>query len=138
MSLVFFSDRDLGKQFPEILRTAGFEVERHDQHFLPATPDEEWLKEIGRRGWIAITHDKRIRHKPNELAAVMTHQVALLVVIGQAPFADLARSFVATRTRIERFVSRNPPPYIAKVYRAATTEPLASPIVAGRIEKWYP
>lgn len=30
----------------------------------------------GSRGWGAVTHDRRIRYKPNELAAVLEHQVA--------------------------------------------------------------
>ncbi|MGH9203417.1 MAG: hypothetical protein ACRD2A_19515 [Vicinamibacterales bacterium] len=64
---VFFTDRDLGKRFPEILAAAGLKVERHADYFSPATPDEEWLQRVGERGWIAVTHDRRIRYKPNEL-----------------------------------------------------------------------
>lgn len=138
MSLVFFTDRDLGKQFPAILGAAGLTVERHDAHFAPTTPDEEWLEAVGKWGWVAITHDKRIRHKPNELSAVVAHRVALLVVIGHAPFAELARSFVATRVRIERFVTKNSPPYIGKVYRASAGELERDPASPGRVERWYP
>ena len=89
MSPVFFTDRDLGKQFPGILRSAGLTVERHLDHFAPDEADEAWLKVIGERGWIALTHDARIRYKPNELAAVIRYQVALLVIIGDAPFRSL-------------------------------------------------
>jgi hypothetical protein len=138
LSLVFFTDRDLGKQFPAILAAAGLNVERHDDHFAPDTPDEEWLEAVGRRGWIAVTHDKRIRHKPNELSAVIAHRVALLIVVGHVPFPDLARSFVATRARIERFVAKHSPPYIAKVYRASLDELARKPMASGRIEQWYP
>lgn len=35
MSRVFFTDRDLGEQFPEILAAAGLNVERHADHFPP-------------------------------------------------------------------------------------------------------
>jgi hypothetical protein len=138
LSLVFFTDRDLGKQFPAILQASGLSVERHDQHFAPTTSDEEWLEVVGERGWIAVTHDKRIRYKPNELAAVMAHRVALLVVVGHVPFPVLAQSFVATRTRIERFVARHAPPYIAKVYRASEREVARNPLSPGRIELWHP
>lgn len=138
MSLVFFTDRDLGKQFPSILEVAGFRVERHDAHFGPTTPDEVWLRHAGRNGWIAVTHDKRIRYKPNELEAVLDHRVALLVVVGHAPFAEFARSFVATRSRIERFITQRKPPYIAKVYRPSAQELLKNPDAAGRVERWYP
>jgi len=135
---VFFTDRNLGKRFPATLRAAGLEVERHDDHFAPDCPDDEWLHRIGARGWIAITHDSRIRYKPNELAAVMQHRVALLVLIGKATFPDLARTFVATHARILHFMAHHSPPYIAKVYRPSSSDTLASPQAPGRIELWHP
>jgi hypothetical protein len=47
----------------------GLNVERFADHFKnELCPDEDGLREVGRRGWIAITHDRRIRYKPNELA----------------------------------------------------------------------
>jgi hypothetical protein len=132
LSVVYFTGRDLGKQFPAILRASGLTVERHHDHFAPNAPDEEWLRTAGEHGWIAISHDKRIRHKPNELAAVMMHQVALLVVVGKALFPELARSFVATRASIERFMTRHAPPYIVKVYRASPKELTRNPLALGR------
>lgn len=134
---VFFTDRDLGKQFPNLLRDSGLHVERHADHFAPDCPDAEWLESVGKRGWIAITHDARIRYKPNELAAVIEHRVALLVLIGHAPFAQLAHSFIATRVRILHFVEQHEPPFIAKVYRASTSDSARNPAAPGRIELWY-
>ena len=58
----FFTDRDLGHQFPELLSRAGIVVERHDDHFGPNTPDVTWLREVGQRGWFVLTHDQRIRY----------------------------------------------------------------------------
>jgi hypothetical protein len=89
---VYFTDRDLGKRFGEILRSAGLLVEQHADHFASDAPDEVWLAEVGRRGWIALTHDQRIRYKPNERDAVMRHRVALLVIIGKVPFPALAQT----------------------------------------------
>ena len=40
MNPVFFTDRDLGKRFPAILRDAGLTVERHADHFAHDCPDE--------------------------------------------------------------------------------------------------
>jgi hypothetical protein len=92
LNLVFFTDRDLGKQFPEILRAGGLAVERHQDHFAPKASDETWLEAAGQRGWIALTHDRRIRSKPNERAAVMQFGVALLVIIGKAPHTPSSRA----------------------------------------------
>lgn len=138
MSPVFFTDRDLGKQFPAVLAQAGLAVHRHDQHFAPNTPDEAWLQVVGQRGWIALTHDRRIRYKPNELAAVMAHRVALIVVVGRVPFAELAQSFVASRSVTEAFITDHAPPYIAKLYRPAPEALARNRAAPGRIELWHP
>jgi hypothetical protein len=138
VSLVYFTDRDLGLRFPEILRNARLTVERHRDHFAPDAADEEWLAAVGRRGWVGITHNSRIRYTPNEKAAVIRYAVRLLVIIGQAPYPELAASFVATRRRIERFLDQHEPPLIAKVYRASPADLAKNPLAAGRIERWYP
>lgn len=138
MSWAFFTDRDLGKQFPEILRASGLEIRRHGDLFAPECPDEEWLEDVGRRGWVAITHDQRIRYKPNELAAVVRHRVMLLVVIGKVPFSELARNFVATFPKVEAFLAVHPPPFIAKVYRPAAARLVRNPAAPGNVELWYP
>lgn len=138
MSHVYFTDRDLGKLFPARLREAGLTVERHADHFAPNAADAEWLPEIGRRGWIVITHDERIRYKANELAAVVQHRVAVLLVVGRAPLPELAQQFVRTLSSIEAFVEEHVPPYIAKVYRPTPKEQAARADAPGSIRLWYP
>jgi hypothetical protein len=138
LSVVFFTDRDLGLQFPAILRDAGLQVERHADYFAPDSADETWLSHTSSRGWVAITHDKRIRYKANELAAVVRHRVSLLVVVGNAPYAELARSFVAMVPGILRFIAEHRPPYIAKVHRPSPAELARNANARGRVELWYP
>jgi hypothetical protein len=93
---------------------------------------------VGKRGWIALTHDRRIRYKPNERDAVLRHRVALLVVVGKAAFPEPAHSFVNSRPLIERFLHRHTPPFIAKVYRPSPTETARNVAAPGRVELWYP
>ena len=138
MRRIFFTDRDLGKQFPARLRTAGLVVERHADHFAPNAPDTDWLPAVGQRGWIVITHDERIRYKANELAAVVQHRVAMLLVVGHAPYAVLAEHFVHTLARIEAFVAAHAPPYIAKVHRPTPSELARQAGAPGSIRLWYP
>jgi hypothetical protein len=96
VSVVYFTDRDLGLRFPEILKQAGLAVERHADHFDPDAPDEAWLEEVSERQWVAITHNSRIRYSPNEKQAVIRHRVRLLVIIGDA------RDSVSNRTISEQ------------------------------------
>jgi hypothetical protein len=138
LSLVFFTDRDLGKRFPEILSSAGLSVKRHDDLFPPDCPDEQWLAQIGQSGWIAITRNARIRYIPNERDAIIRHRVSLLVVVGKAPLKELAENFVATLPRISEFLGKHKAPLIAKVYRPTPAKGAKRSDPAGSIALWYP
>lgn len=139
MSRVYFTDRDLGKHFPDILTSAGLTVERHHELFPADGTDEQWLEHCGKNDRIAISHNQRIRYTPNELAAVIRHSVALLIVIGKVPLPDLGYNFVASLARIEAFLDRHEPPYIAKVYRPSAGAVLkCNPMMPGTISLWYP
>jgi hypothetical protein len=137
-SLVFFTDRDLGTRFPEILVSAGLTVRRHRELFPPDCSDDVWLEIVGKAGWIAVTHDARIRYKPNELAAVVRHGVRLLVVVGKAPFPDLGRHFVVTLPKITEFIEQHTAPWIAKVYRPQPHDIARGQNAPGSISLWYP
>jgi predicted nuclease of predicted toxin-antitoxin system len=138
VSPTFFTDRDLGTRFPDILRNAGLSVERHRDHFLPNAADEQWLELVGTKKWIAVTHDARIRYKPNELDAVIRHGVGLLILIGAAPFSALAANFVMTLPRILAFLRAHEPPFIAKVYRPTPAELVRNRDARGTVSLWYP
>jgi len=134
----YFTDRDLGKRFPRILIDAGLAVERHHDLFPPDGSDEQWLEYCGQNGRIAISHNERIRYTPNELAAVVCHSVPLLIVVGQAPFPELAINFVQTLPRIEAFLATHKSPFIAKIYRPGPAELQRDPAAPGTIALWYP
>ncbi len=138
MNRVYFTDRDLGKQFPRLLAESGLEVERHGDLFAADGSDEQWLEYCGRHRRVAITHNSRIRYVPNELAAVVHFEVTLLVLVGKSPTGELARSFVRTLPRIESLLADLKPPSIIKVYRPAPAELAHSPESPGRVDLWYP
>lgn len=138
MTRVYFTDRDLGKRFPEILAAAGLNVERHHDLFPPDGSDEQWLQHCGTKDRIALTHNERIRYTPNELAAVIRYRVRLLIVVGKAPFPVLAENFVKTLPRIEALLDAQKPPYIAKVYRPAAAELARDSEKSGSVALWYP
>jgi len=138
VSRVYFTDRDLGKQFPRILAEAGVAVERHADLFPPEGSDEQWLEYCGASGRVAISHNSRIRYVPNELAAVKRFQVSLFIVVGKVPAAELAHNFIRTLQRIESMLDERRPPFIAKVYRPAAVDIARSATAAGHVELWYP
>lgn len=70
MRPVFFTDRDLGKRFPDTLAAAGLAVERHHDFFAPDGSDEQWLEYVGNNGRIALTHNERISEEINVVCPV--------------------------------------------------------------------
>jgi hypothetical protein len=138
VSFTFFTDRNLGHKFPSTLRAAGLDVEEHDDHFEPTTPDVEWITTVAARNWIAISRDERIRYKPNERRAVFDAGLGLLLMIGNATHPELAMNFVRSTGPIMAFLSRYKPPFIAKLYRPSPKEVARNAQAADRIDLWLP
>ncbi len=133
---VFFTDRDLGKLVPRLLEEEGLRVERHDDHFPPTTPDAEWLREVGARGWVALSHDKTIRYVTAEREAVSHAGVRLFILIGKHPHIDLSRNLVNTMPKVKELLDQNPGPFIAKVMMAGKKRLAEGK--PGRVELWWP
>jgi len=62
--------------------------------------------------------------------------VGLFVLIGKAPFIELAQNFINTKSKIERFIARHPRPYIAKIYRPSLKSNIEQSNKPGNIVMW--
>ena len=137
MTPVFFTDRDLGNLFPELLREAGVNVKKHSDHFPDDTKDEEWLKQAGQKGWFCLTRDQRIRYKPNEKDAVMRAGVGLFILVSRrATHQELAINLIKTLHKVERFVEKQERPFIAKIFCPPKEFRSFSSKRSGRVELW--
>jgi PIN like domain len=114
---VFFSDRDLGRVFPALIVAAGVRIERHDDHFGPETPDEVWVPEVARRGWVAITRDARIRYSPLALSVLMNSRAQLYVLVGKLTTAQAAETFLKWRQKVTSTSLDESGAFIAKIRR---------------------
>lgn len=117
--LRFFCDRDLGaKIFPGKLAESGVDVVSYSEIYeVEDTPDQEWISNIGERGWVALSHDKRIRRKRLERKAVYDYSCRLFIFFGDVPTAELADWFVCAYSDVLRFVDDHDPPFIARIVR---------------------
>lgn len=43
--------------------------------------DYIWLAEAGEQGWLIVTHDKNIRHRPSEMRALLENNVGCFVLV---------------------------------------------------------
>lgn len=109
------------------LRQVGEEVHVHDDHFSPDERDEKWLREVGRKGWIVLTKDTRVRYRGPELAALQKAGVgAFVLTSGDLQGSEMAEAFVRALPAIKRFVAKNSPPFIARVTRSGAVSMLLS------------
>lgn len=94
------------------------------QHLPANTPDEKWLSEVGKQGWILLTRDENIRRRPNELQAFRAHGViGFVLTAGNASAAD-------TATLVSRFY-----PKLIRTAQSAKPPAMFSITLAGRISK---
>jgi hypothetical protein len=130
----FFVDRALGERiFPGRLAQAGISVIRHSEQFAQDTPDEEWIPEVARNGWFALSNDRRIYRTAVQRAVVLEARLGFFVLTGgSAKAVELAENFIATYPAVLRFIERTPLPFIASVQRPSV------PGRAGRVELRYP
>ena len=92
-------------------------IERHDDHFGPDTSDEEWIDEIGRRRWVAVTRDARIRYSPLALSILMQSGVQLFVLVGKLTTTEAAEVFLKWREKIAATALGEAGAFVAKIRR---------------------
>ena len=110
--MILFFDRNFGR-VPEALRVLDLEVIGHDERFSPDTPDEEWLAEAGRQGWVVVTHDRGIPANETELAAVIAGSVACFVLPGgNASLWEKTREVAFAWRKINAILNDETPPYV--------------------------
>lgn len=98
------------------LRETGAILHIHDDHFPPDAKDEDWLTEAGRRGWIVLTKDHRVRYRHVERLALMKAGVAAFILTsGDLQGEEMAQAFVKALPRINRFLQQHKKPFIAKI-----------------------
>jgi hypothetical protein len=118
---IFFTDRDLGKVVPRILRESGLRVERYVDHFEERNvPDQEWIAFAARHQWVAISHDRNIKSDPLAIRTVMEEGARLFIVRGKhLTGPEKARLLLDAQAGILRMLARHPEAFIATVRRVA-------------------
>lgn len=114
---VFFLDRSLGVDpIRRELEVIGLNVEIHDDHFPRDTEDQFWLQEVGRRGWVILTKDQRIRYRPMELEALRSSGARVFVLIaGNLRGAEIAAVFINAMSGICRVLENQPGPFVRRI-----------------------
>ena len=101
------------------LRKAGLNIEIHDDHFAQDAEDPEWLTACGKKNWIVVTRDERIRYRVPERQAIRRAKVRAFVLAAQGDLRAemLANNFLEALSKIRQTVKQQKPPFIAKISR---------------------
>jgi len=79
----YFIDECLGRRVRDALESvleSDEQVHTLADHFDRGTKDEVWLQSVGKRGWVVLTMDGKLRYRPNERAALLSANVAAFMV----------------------------------------------------------
>lgn len=107
----FFIDRCLGKyDVPAAVGgalLAGESVLVHDDLFRQDTDDEEWLPQVGERGWVVLSKDPAMRRSPLVVEALRAAGAAVFhLANGQINGIQAGAALVAALPRIRKAVRR--------------------------------
>jgi hypothetical protein len=81
--LVFIDRNSGGRAFKSLIVDAGIRVVLHDEHFRdPTTPDEVWVKEVGRLGWLMVTGDVATERSFLFLTALKRSRAHVFILCG--------------------------------------------------------
>jgi len=114
--MTFFFDNNLSPKLVNGLKAFGENVTHLRVHFSGATQDSVWLPKIGKKGWVLITADKKIRRKPHERQALKDNRVGAFVFsVTGLDHCEWIRLTVRRWSEIKNFASKTTPPYIYRV-----------------------
>ncbi|MFQ5809753.1 MAG: hypothetical protein ACE5JM_09065 [Armatimonadota bacterium] len=79
--MTYFFDNNFSPKIAKILSICEDVDAIHlQEEFPPHVPDAVWLSEAGRRGWVVLTGDARIRTRPVEREALESADVTAVIV----------------------------------------------------------
>jgi hypothetical protein len=115
--ITFFMDRThQSKVTAKLLRDLGVPLELHKRHFLPDTPDPDWIKDCANNGWLIISGDKGIEYDGiNRFAVAESRAKVFLLADTCARGAEWAASLVMARHKISRLAATNNGPFYCSI-----------------------
>ncbi len=110
----------MGRAIGRRLQDEGLRAELHDRHFAQGTPDAEWLPAVGKRGWVVLTKDTRIRYRPSEKQALLAAGVrAYAFASGNLSGGQMADAIVKALPKMLKLLATHPRAFVARITAAS-------------------
>lgn len=119
-AITLFIDRNSGgRTFRTLLESTELKVVLHDEVFSQRTADEDWLMDVGKRGWIVITGDNRTTHAPLFLQRLAQSNAFVFVLLAlNGASADAKAAIIKSATpRMRELTCANQPPALWRIGR---------------------
>jgi len=79
--VTFFFDNCISPKHVEMLRVFKQDVCHLGESFSGNTPDEVWIPEVAKRGWVLVTIDRNIKARPHERLALQQSKLTSFFLI---------------------------------------------------------
>jgi hypothetical protein len=81
--------------------------------------DREWIPEVGARGWLVITKDKKIRTRPEERRAIKENNVGCFILNYSQPLNrwEILKLVTSTIDEMEEKFANTPRPFLYLIDR---------------------
>ena len=119
---LFVVDQSIGGlQLVEALRAVGVNARKLDELVSPNAIDPEVFAVTVANGGILLTHDKRMRKRDNERAAIISTRVVIFMPTG-TDYRLKIEAIVKARFRIVQWVGRYRAPFVARILQSGKLE----------------
>jgi len=116
---MIFIDRSIPKSIGDALKCVRSDVRWLEDEFDHNTPDPTWLREVGRRRWLVVRRDRRIRYRPAEKQAIIDSGVGYFCLSQNSNPTrwEYRKLIVATLDEMEEVFAATERPFIYAIYK---------------------
>lgn len=127
--ITFFLDDSLGSSViaqrlieeGKNLKKTTIKVELLKNQFPRNVADEVWLEFIGKKSFVALTKDRKIRWRKSEKIQVEKYNGRVFILTrGNFTGKEMAEIFGQSLRRMCNFIKKTPPPFIATVSKSGS------------------
>ncbi len=114
---MIFIDRSVPRGVADAVKRVREGVLWLEDEFPHDVPDQEWLAAAGEKGWLVITHDRKVRTRPGERRAIMEHGVGCFILTYKQDLRkeEIVALIAENLEEMERRFEETPRPFIYTV-----------------------
>ena len=117
--MILLCDEDVGTKIPKALKLVGVKNVKSmaDSGFGLGKDDVEWLRDVGKRGWLAFSCNKKMLDVPRERDTIIAEKVGIVFLTsGQEYLQQVLRLLLNKWKWLEHIDQTTPRPFAYFLY----------------------